>query len=334
MKAMLWDPLPGAAVQCRLCAHACRLKKGGKGLCGVRANLNGTLISLVRDVITSAQLDPVEKKPLYHFLPGSKTFSVGSAGCNFTCRFCQNHVIARLPGNGRAPGRHVRPEALAQAAVESKARSIAFTYNEPTVFFELIHETAALAQAAGIRAILVSNGFMSKDCLLPLRRRIAAINVDLKSFRDQFYKEYCGGRLQPVLDNLKAVKSLGWWLEVTTLVIPGINDSAAELAEMAAFVRDELGPETPWHLSAFHGAHLMAAHPATPLSRLEEAWRIGREAGLHFVYLGNVRSAVGANTFCPSCGALVIERRGHAVRFSGAPGKCPSCGAELPGVWK
>lgn len=334
MQAMLWEPLPGGTVQCRLCAHACRLKKGGKGLCGVRANVNGSLISLVRDVVTSAQLDPVEKKPLYHFLPGSKTFSVGSAGCNFTCRFCQNHVIARVPGNGRVPGRHVRPEALAQAAVESRARSIAFTYNEPTVFFELTYETAELAQAAGLRAILVSNGFMTEDCLLPLRRRINAINVDLKSFRDRFYKEYCGGRLQPVLDNLKAVKSLGWWLEVTTLVIPGINDSAAELGEMAAFVRDELGPDTPWHLSAFHGAYLMAAHPATPLSRLEEAWRIGREAGLHFVYMGNVLSAVGANTFCPSCGALAIERRGHAARFLGAPGACPSCKAELPGVWK
>lgn len=337
MRAMLWEPLSGGTggeVRCRLCAHACRLKKGGKGLCGVRVNLGGEMVSLVGDVVTSAQMDPVEKKPLYHFLPGSKTFSVGSAGCNFRCRFCQNYQIARIPANGMVPGKRVTPDALVRLAEKHGARSMAFTYNEPTVFFEQVYETAGLAQAMGMRVILVSNGFMAEDFLLPLRRRVNAVNVDLKSFSDDFYRDYCGGHLQPVLDNLKAIKALGWWLEVTTLVIPGCNDSEAELRDMAAFVHGELGPDTPWHLSAFHGAYHMAGHPSTPPARLEDAWRIGREAGLHFVYIGNVSSALGGTTFCPACGAPAIERRGWQTRQLGAPGQCPSCKAALPGVWR
>lgn len=334
MRALLWDTLRDGEVRCRLCAHACRLKKGGRGLCGVRANAGGELISLVGDVLTSAQLDPVEKKPLYHFLPGSRTFSVGSAGCNFRCRFCQNHAIARVPSSGVVPGRRARAEEVVRLAQERQARSLAFTYNEPTVFFEMVYEASGLARAANLRALLVSNGFMSGDCLTALSRRIDAANVDLKAFRDDFYREYCGGRLQPVLDNLKAIKALGWWLEVTTLVIPGVNDSAGELGAIAAFIRDELGADTPWHLSAFHGAYQMAQHPSTPLATLERGWGIGREAGLNFVYMGNVRSAVGGNTFCPACGALAMERRGFEVRLLGAAGICPSCKSHLPGVWK
>ena len=277
---------------------------------------------------------PGGKKPLYHFLPGSKTFSVGSAGCNFQCRFCQNHLIARVPPDGVTPGRRIAPDKLARLAEERHARSMAFTYNEPTVFFEQIYETAGLAQAVGLRVILVSNGFMGEDFLRLLRNRVDAINVDLKSFSDDFYRDYCGGRLQPVLDNLKVIRGMGWWLEVTTLIIPGCNDSDAELRDMAAFVRDELGPDTPWHLSAFHGAYRMAGRPSTPLSRLEDAWSIGREAGLHFVYIGNAATTMGGTTFCPSCGAPAIERRGWQTRRLGGPGRCLACKAALPGVWK
>ncbi|MDR2744856.1 MAG: AmmeMemoRadiSam system radical SAM enzyme [Desulfovibrio sp.] len=332
--AMLWDSLKGEMVQCQLCAHGCSLKKDGKGRCGVRMNRNGGMISLVANVVTSVHLDPVEKKPLYHFLPGSKIFSVGSAGCNFACSFCQNFAISQIPPGGRMPGKIVDPDALVEMAEAHAARSMAFTYNEPTVFFELVYETAGLAQAADIRPVIVSNGYMSRECLLTLGRRLSAANVDLKSFRDNFYKKYCNARLQPVLDNLKTLKSLGIWLEVTTLVIPGINDSDAELHDMAAFVHDELGTETPWHLSAFHGAYKMTTHPPTPLSRLEEAWHIGREKGLHFVYIGNVRSLLGGNTFCPHCGELVIERDGYNARFRGKPGICPSCKTTLPGIWQ
>lgn len=334
MLATLWDSQPDGSVVCRLCAHRCRLQKGAKGICGVRVNVRGELSSLVSRVVTAVGMDPVEKKPLYHFLPGTKIFSIGSAGCNFSCRFCQNSNIAHVPDDGIVPGKRVAPDDLVSLALSNKARSLAFTYNEPTVFFELAYETAGLAKLKNMRSVLVTNGYMSQDCLMAFSRCISAANVDLKSFSDAFYRKYCGARLQPVLDNLKTIKKLGWWLEVTTLVIPGVNDSDAELAELAAFIRDELGPDTPWHVSGFHGAHLMANHPSTPVATLEEAWRIGREAGLDHVYIGNVRSALGNNTFCPKCGTVVVERRGFEIRQMGAAGQCPSCGAQIPGVWK
>ena len=334
MAAMLWDPLPGNQVRCRLCPHGCTIRKGQTGLCGVRSNLNGDMVSLVRDVVSSCQLDPVEKKPLYHYLPGSKTFSVGSAGCNFRCRFCQNCQISQMSGDGIVPGKRIAPDKLWQLALQHKARSVAFTYNEPTVFFELVHEAAAQAKAHGLGVILVSNGFMSDACLYALQRRVDAVNIDLKSFRDDFYREFCGGRLQPVLDTLKTVKALGWWLEVTTLVIPGCNDSPAELQEIAHFICTELGPDTPWHVTAFHGAYKMADHPPTPLPKLEEAWRIGREAGLHHVYIGNLPSLLGSSTLCPNCHGVVMDRLGWQVKRRGTPGQCPACKTQLAGVWR
>ena len=191
-----------------------------------------------------------------------------------------------------------------------------------------------MALKKGMRNVLVTNGYMSKDCLSALSRCICAANVDLKSFRDDFYRKYCGARLQPVLDNLKTIKKMGWWLEVTTLIIPGVNDGQDELAELAAFIRDELGADTPWHISGFHGAHLMINHPDTPLATLETTWSIGRQVGLQYVYIGNARSALGSNTFCPACGAVVIERDMYDTRLRGVEGKCPACDAQLPGVWK
>ncbi|MBQ9452275.1 MAG: AmmeMemoRadiSam system radical SAM enzyme [Desulfovibrio sp.] len=333
MQAMLWSPNADGSVSCRLCVHRCRVRKGGKGRCGVRVNLKGGLVSLVNEVVTAVGMDPVEKKPLYHFLPGTKIFSVGSAGCNFHCRFCQNSNISQVPESGVVPGRRVTPEDLVSLAVTNRARSLAFTYNEPTVFFELVYQTARQAKEKGLPSVLVSNGFMSADCLRALHASISAANIDLKGFSDEFYRSYCGGRLQPVLDNLKAIKAMGWWLEVTTLVIPGVNDTIDELKGVATFIHDELGADTPWHISAFHGAYRMADYPATPLPKLEEAWRIGRESGLHYVYIGNVRSAVGSTTFCSQCGAAVIRREGFEARVSGALGECPSCGTVLPGIW-
>lgn len=333
MRAMLWEREGDNKISCRLCAHACRLPEGAHGRCGVRVNVRGELISLVGDVVTAAQLDPVEKKPLYHFLPGTKTFSVGSAGCNFRCRFCQNHQIAHVRPDSTIPGKRATPDTLCRLAAR-QARSMAFTYNEPTVFFEQVYETAGLAQAHGLKVILVSNGFMSEDFLLPLSRRVNAANIDLKGFSDEFYHTYCGGRLQPVLDNLKAIRKLGWWLEVTTLIIPGINDSADELRALACFIRDELGADTPWHVTGFHGAARMATHPATPLFQLEDVWRLGREQGLNHVYIGNAASILGGTTLCPSCGAALIERRGYQTRVRGTAGICPSCKTEIPGVWQ
>ncbi|MBQ9406849.1 MAG: AmmeMemoRadiSam system radical SAM enzyme [Desulfovibrio sp.] len=331
MQAMLWTSQDDGSVRCGLCAHGCQIRKNKKGRCGVRVNLRGELVSLVNEVMTSVAMDPVEKKPLYHFLPGTRIFSVGSAGCNFTCRFCQNSNISQVPESGVISGRRINPEELISLAADNKARSLAFTYNEPTVFLELVYETAMLAKGDGMRVALVTNGFMSQDCLQVLSTYISAANVDLKGFSDAFYRSFCGGRLQPVLDNLKTMHKLGWWLEVTTLIIPGVNNNADELKALAAFIHDELGPDTPWHVTAFHGAYRMAEYPATPLPLLEQARDIGLEAGLHFVYIGNVTSPEGSTTFCPQCGKAAIKRTG--LRVTGGQGQCPSCGAKLPGIW-
>lgn len=333
MRALLWKPNPDGSVSCQLCMHHCRLRKGGKGKCGVRVNLRGELVSLVSDMVTAVAMDPVEKKPLYHFLPGTQVFSVGGAGCNFTCLFCQNSEISQVPPSGKVPGRRVIPEDLVGLAVSNHASALAFTYNEPTVFFEMVYETMRVGRERDLRSVLVTNGFMSPDCLMALGRHVSAANVDLKAFSDDFYRSHCGARLQPVLDNLKTMRKLGWWLEVTTLLIPGRNDSPAELSAAAAFIRDELGADTPWHVTAFHGAHQMSGHPPTTLEGLENAWRIGREAGLSFVYIGNMRSAVGGTTFCPHCGEPAIKRNGFRVISLPRAGQCPACGTTLPGVW-
>ncbi|MDR1857525.1 MAG: AmmeMemoRadiSam system radical SAM enzyme [Desulfovibrio sp.] len=335
MRGALWERLVDEkVVRCKLCAHGCRMKDDQKGRCGVRAASDGRLVSLVADVVSSVQMDPVEKKPLFHFLPGTQTYSIGSVGCNFSCAFCQNYTISQVPPNGVIRGKHVDPAELVGQAENYGAPSMAFTYNEPTVFYELVSETAKLAEVAGIRCLLVSNGFMSEHCLHALGQFIHAANIDLKSFRDSFYKDYCGGRLEPVLKSLRNIREMGWWLEVTTLVIPGANDSPEEMRDIARFIRDELGHETPWHLSAFHGAYRWADRPTTPLTTLDMAWRIGREEGLSYVYVGNVASAIGSNTFCPKCGMLHVERRGYRTRVHGTAGVCSSCGTAIPGVWR
>ena len=336
MTAQFWEALPDDAVRCNLCAHACRIPRNKKGICGMRVNLRGKLVSLVENIITSPHIDPVEKKPLYHFLPGSKVFSFGSAGCNFSCKFCQNYAISCLPSkSGSVTGQRVEPAEVFRLAEQQRASLVAFTYNEPTIFFELMFTVAGLLQSTEKRSVIVTNGFMSEDCLLSLRRRISAANVDLKSFRETFYKEQCGGRLAPVLDTLNTIRLIGWWLEVTTLIIPGLNDSDDEIRDMARFIRDELGPDTPWHLSAFHPAYLMGDREATTQGELEHCWNVARGEGLNFVYLGNMGTPLGSNTLCPHCGTVCIERRkGRVASKMKAGGVCPNCDAPIPGVWE
>ena len=332
-ETILWEKSGSLFVNCQLCAHGCRIKNGGKGRCGVRVNRNGKLFSVVTDLVSSIQLDPVEKKPLYHFLPGTKTFSIGSVGCNFRCTFCQNHHISVIPEDGIVKGKRTNSDAIIDLACRSAAKSIALTYNEPTVFVELLKECAEQAHVHQLPVIIVSNGFMSNAFFNLLGRHIQAANIDLKAFNNKFYEEYCGGKLQPVLDNLKRIKELGWWLEITTLVIPGVNDDPKELAAAARFIKEELGADVPWHLTAFHGAHKMSGHPATTADQLGVAWNIGKEVGLHFVYIGNVVHPVGTNTYCPSCGAVVCERRTWKISYP-KNGLCPECGMQIPGVWQ
>lgn len=334
MEAMLWSAGEKGTVHCELCSHDCKIRDGAVGVCQVRANVKGKLVSLIRDIITAIQLDPVEKKPLYHFLPGTKTLSLGGAGCNFRCFYCQNHEIAHVNQKSTIPGRRLTPAAIVQLAEQNRSPSIAFTYNEPTLFFEQSYEAAALAKAEGFKTILVSNGFMSPAYLQSMSKRIDAANIDLKSFSNDFYHKFCKGRLEPVLDNLKRVRELGWWLEVTTLLIPGINDSPEEVRQIAEFIKTELGAEVPWHISAFHGAAHMLNHPSTPLFKLEEAWHIGVDAGLKHVYTGNAQTMLGANTVCPSCGRVLIERKGYSVRRRFKDGLCPGCQTAIAGIWE
>lgn len=331
--ARLWKPLSEAKVRCGLCCHFCVIDPGGRGRCGVRTNQGGKLFTLVYDRVAALNIDPIEKKPLYHFLPGTSTFSLGTMGCNLECSFCQNASLSQPPRLGQAvEGRPVTPEGLVEAAQASGCRSISYTYSEPTIFFELVQDTSRLAREAGLANILVTNGFMSPECLDELGPLVQAANVDLKAFTPAFYESVCGARLEPVKKNLARMRALGWWLEVTTLVIPGLNDSREELTALARFLAGELGPDTPWHLSRFHPDYRMLDRGSTPADTLEMAWDIGRREGLRFVYLGNIRSRGRSDTLCPACGALLVERDGFSSTVRGlAGGRCASCGAALPG---
>ena len=331
--AALWKPLPDGRVSCRLCSHFCRIEDGRRGLCGVRQNAGGQLFTLVYDRVAAVNLDPVEKKPLYHFLPGTMTFSFGTMGCNLSCAFCQNYSLSQPPRQGREiTGERATPADLVAAAKRSNAASISYTYSEPTIFFELMRDTSDLARAAGLKNIMVSNGFQSPACLDALAGRIDAANIDLKAMNETFYERVCGARLKPVLKNLARMRELGWWLEVTTLLIPGGNDADGELRELAAFLVRELGADTPWHISRFHPDFAMRDTPPTPLASLERAFAIGREAGLSHVYVGNVAGDAHNGTDCSDCGARLIDRTGFGVRsVRTVAGKCPDCGKPLAG---
>lgn len=334
-RAELWESLGDHRVQCRLCSQFCIIPDGETGRCGVRENHGGELRTLVYGRVAALNLDPVEKKPLYHFLPGTRTLSFGTSGCNFSCAFCQNDELSQGPRNGAGvAGQKVEPEELVTAALRYEARSLSYTYSEPTIFFEFMRDTARRAVEAGLKNILVSNGFQSPACLEALGPLIQAANIDLKAFTEKFYEELCGARLAPVLENLKTMRGLGWWLEVTTLVIPGRNDSREELERIAGFIAEGLGPDTPWHVSRFHPEYRLLDLPSTPLSSLETALDAGRRAGLRHVYIGNVPGHDADNTFCAVCGARLVERMGFAVtRNEIREGKCPHCGAAVPGVW-
>ncbi len=330
--AQLWKPVDDSQeVRCFLCSQYCRIAPGERGFCGVRENQDGQLMTHVADLVAAVNVDPVEKKPLYHFHPGARTLSFGTMGCNISCSFCQNFSLSHPPRNGHPiQGRHMTPQELVDMALENDCHSISYTYSEPTIFFELLMPTAKLAVEKGLKNIIVSNGFQTPECLEEMGPYIHAANIDLKSFRDSFYKEQCQARLKPVLNTLKHVRKLGWWLEVTTLLITDLNDSYDEIAEMALFIKDELGPETPWHISRFHPAYKLQDRPATPVETLERAWLIGREAGLKYVYVGNVPGHDGNNTMCPEgCGPL-IKRRGFFVENLSPV--CESCGTLLAGI--
>lgn len=340
-EALLYEKLDDGRVRCHLCAHRCLIAPGGKGVCLVRENQEGTLYSLVYGLPLSQAVDPIEKKPLFHFWPGSTAFSIATVGCNFRCAFCQNADISQMPRDrGRVVGHQVSPEEVVAAAARYGSRSIAYTYTEPTIFFEYSYDIARLAHRQDIASVYVTNGYMTGE-MLELFQGVSsdhepwldAANVDLKSFREEVYRQVCGARLQPVLDALKTMKALDVWVEVTTLVVPGMNDSEAELREIARFVAGELGVETPWHVSRFHPDYRMHDRGPTPLATLRRAYDLGCEAGLHYVYVGNMPGARLEDTLCPNCGHTVVERWGFSVRKRNTQeGRCAHCGATIHGV--
>ncbi len=364
--ALYYESLPDQFVQCTLCPHDCKIAPDHRGACGVRINRGGHLFTLVGNHIVSSEIDPIEKKPLFHFLPGSSAYSIATVGCNFRCRFCQNWTISQWPklkelvdrgdevtaSVGEHPadewcaeteppeerwgiGSPVAPSDLVEEAKRTGCASIAYTYTEPTIFYELALTTARLASAAGLGNVFVTNGFISLDPLREISPYLSAANIDLKSFRDSYYKKLCGARLELVLAAIREYKKLGVWIELTTLLIPGLNDEEQELKDIAHFIKTELGEDAPWHISRFFPSYKMNHWPETPIRSLLRAREIGQEEGLRYVYLGNVPQEEGAETtVCPVCRTVVIRRWGLTVVENRLrAGRCQDCGQFVMGRW-
>ena len=335
MEAWLYDTMQDRRVQCRLCSHRCVIGNGKRGICGVRKNRDGVLETQVYGRLVAAGDDPIEKKPIFHMMPGSRSFSIATVGCNFKCLFCQNADISQMLADrdGMVTGDPATPKQVVTAAQRRSCASIAYTYTEPTVFFEFACDTAQLANRRGIKNVFVTNGFMSAEALERISPWLDAANVDLKAFTDDFYKRQCGARLEPVKETLRRMKGLGIWVEVTTLIIPGLNDDPGELSRLAAFIADDLGPETPWHVSRFHPTYQLMDRGATPVETLMQARKIGIAAGLKYVYTGNIAGRGGEDTICPGCGETVIARRGVQIMDNRVrKGRCSGCGAVIDGI--
>ena len=331
-EAYLYKKLSNKKVQCRNCAHFCIIENGKRGICGVRENKAGKLYSLVYGKACALNIDPIEKKPFFHFLPGSHSLSVATVGCNFKCMSCQNYDISQMPQlTRRIGGEDISPEEIIKMALKNKLPSISYTYTEPGVFSEYALDTMKLAKKAGLKNNWVSNGFWSKELFDLISPYLDAANIDLKGFTDEFYIKYSGGRLQPVLDTLKRVKQKKIWLEITTLIIPTLNDSEENFKKIAKFIKEELGPETPWHISQFCGAISWKLQylSDTSVETLEKAYNIGKKAGLKYVYTGNIPGLPSEDTFCPKCNALVIDRTGYTISRYDKQGLCPKCSANL-----
>jgi len=336
----LFKKLPNNQIQCLACNNYCVIPNGKTGICGVRQNNNGELILLVNDKAVAVNLDPIEKKPLFHFYPGSVAFSLGTLGCNFGCEFCQNWDISQAPKiqdtkyqiqDTNYWGEDWPPEKIVNYCQENNIPIIAYTYNEPTVWTEYALATMKLAQKAKIKNVWVSNGYFSDQTLKLITPYLDAINIDLKSFREDFYQNIVHAHLEPVKENIIKVWQLGIWEEVTTLIIPELNDSEKELKEIARFLV-KISSDLPWHISAFYPAYKMLKTPPTPQKTLIKAYNIGKKAGLKYVYTGNIPDNNYESTYCPKCGAKLIERWGiEMIKNNLKDSKCPKCGENIPG---
>jgi pyruvate formate lyase activating enzyme len=334
-EAKFWEAKDNGFVQCHLCRFNCRIAEGRRGRCGVRTNSDGVLYTLVYGQSVATNIDPIEKKPLFHLLPGSKSYSIATVGCNFHCLHCQNANISQWPHeHDQIPGEPLTPEQIVADALATGCQSIAYTYTEPTIFYEYAYDTAKLAHEAGLKNIFVTNGYTQTAPLEEIAPFLDAANVDLKGFSDPFYRKCTGASLTGVLETLRDYRRLGIWLEVTTLLITGQNDADDELKQLAAFIVAELGDETPWHVTAFFPAYKMMDVPPTPMTTLLRAREIGKQAGLKHVYTGNLYDEDGESTFCPGCEARLIHRHGFELtQNSLVDGSCAECGRSVSGVW-
>ncbi len=334
-EAMFYKQLEGKKVKCQICPKHCVVGEGERGFCGNKENRGGKYYTLVYGKAAALNIDPIEKKPLFHFLPGSRAFSIGTAGCNFDCKNCQNWEISQVRPEQIDHPITLPPETIVSKAPEYGAEVIAYTYNEPTVFYEYMHDTAKLARRHGLRSVMISNGYMNREPMLKLAPYLDAVKVDLKGFTDEFYRKYALGTLEPVKETIKRVKALGKWLEIVCLVLPGLSDDLDRIAEMADWINRAVGPEVPVHFSRFGPAYRMKKLPPTPVSTLEKCRAVARRQGLKYVYIGNVPGHSAENTYCASCGKIVIKRYGYEIleRHIKPNGACAFCGNKIPGVW-
>ncbi|MCK4919136.1 MAG: AmmeMemoRadiSam system radical SAM enzyme [Candidatus Pacebacteria bacterium] len=333
-ESYLYKKLENNKVQCSTCSHRCFILPEKYGICGVRKNINGKLYALNYGKAISSNIDPIEKKPLFHFLPKTNSFSIATVGCNLRCGNCQNWQISQLVKTDKnllRIGQELTPKDIVQRAIENKCQSISYTYTEPTIFLEYALDTMKIAKKAGIKNIWVTNGFMSIETLKLIKPYLDAVNVDIKSFDDKFYIDICGAKVNPILENLKWMKKNKIWIETTTLIIPNFSDDEKMLKNIAKFIFKELGSETPWHISAFSGAisYKMQDIPNTPLQTIQKAYKIGKKSGLKYVYGGNISGTSMKNTYCPKCNELAIERVGFYVKKLDKQGKCAKCGKNL-----
>jgi len=322
-------------VICELCSHHCHIKDGKRGICRVRENRDGVLYSMVYGRLIAENVDPIEKKPLFNFLPGSQAYSISTVGCNFHCLHCQNYDISQYPHfhNGEIAGDERTAEAVIDDAVRTGCASVCYTYVEPTIFYEFAYDCSVLAHKRQLKNVFVSNGYMTPEVTRHLAPVLDGINIDVKAFTDDFYKKTCKARLQPVLDTVQLMHDLGVWVEATTLIIPGLNDSTEELREIARFIHS-VSPAIPWHVTAFYPTYKMMDRDPTPVAALRKAREVGLAEGLHYVYEGNVPGEGGENTYCPGCGTKMIERFGFSIQQNNLKdGHCSKCGQQLAGVW-
>ncbi|HDJ24247.1 MAG TPA: AmmeMemoRadiSam system radical SAM enzyme [Candidatus Aminicenantes bacterium] len=333
VEARYYQKLPDKEIECQLCPRQCRLGNKERGYCGVRENSEGTYYTLVYGKACSVHVDPIEKKPFFHFYPGQITLSLATAGCNVNCKFCQNWEISQV----RPEQVHhfdFPPRMVVDTAKKYDCPIIAYTYTEPVVFYEYMVDTAKLGRRAGLKSVVVTGGHINPEPLEELISVVEAIKVDLKSFTQDFYDQYVRGKLQPVLEAIKKIAASPIWLEIVYLVIPTLNDSVKEIKNLSRWIKAEVGPDVPLHFSRFHPMYLLRNLPPTPISTLERAHQIAREEGLNYVYIGNVPGHQAESTYCPRCGTLLIKRWGFEVsKINLKDGKCPQCQTPIPGIW-